>query len=95
MSCSLLLGASGMVYFAWLGMTGEDILPGLQVALISHSPFLVFHSSFSFHSLGVMPVMVLKARKNEDSAAKPDCIHTSVIFISGRRRRSCLAWAMR
>ena len=39
--------------------------------------------NYCLHSVGVMPVKALNVRKKEVSLEKPDCIHTSTIFMLG------------
>ena len=54
----------------------------LQIVLFDLQ-MMIRQSFLAFQSLGVMPVMALNARKNEDSVVNPDCIHTSATFMSG------------
>ena len=61
---------------------GKIFKMDLQIVLFDLQ-MMIRQSFLAFQSLGVMPVMALNARKNEDSVVNPDCIHTSATFMSG------------
>ena len=62
---------------------GKIFKMDLQIVLFDLQ-MMIRQSFLAFQSLGVMPVMALNARKKEDSVVKPDCIHTTATFMSGR-----------